>query len=417
MKVLWISNVLFPEVCIELNMPIPSVGGWMYSGAKGLLDSSPEIKLAVASLYRGDDLKLIDKSGIKYYLIPSKKDKTSETKDIEISYKKITKDFKPDIVHLHGSEYPHSLSYIKSCGTKNVVVSIQGLVSVYSKYYLGGINKKAIVRFTTLRDYFRLDTLLSQQRNMERRGEKEMELLRLVEHVIGRTSWDNSHTWALNPKRHYHFCNETLRDEFYSGSWSYEQCEKFTLFLSQGHYPIKGLHQVIKAVSLVAKKYPKIKINIAGSNFLEVSKIKRNGYANYLNYLMSKYGLRSNFQFLGVLNAKQMKEEYLKAHIFVCPSIIENSPNSVGEAQLLGTPCISTYVGGSMDMIESGSTGILYRFEEVELLAKYICDLFEDRDKVLKLSLNSRKVANVRHNKKVNANNLYEIYKSIINDI
>ena len=35
---------------------------------------------------------------------------------------------------------------------------------------------------------------------------------------------------------------------------------------------------------------------------------------------------------------------YQQAHIFICPSAIENSPNSVAEAQLIGTPVIAIFV-------------------------------------------------------------------------
>jgi glycosyltransferase involved in cell wall biosynthesis len=38
---------------------------------------------------------------------------------------------------------------------------------------------------------------------------------------------------------------------------------------------------------------------------------------------------------------KKMITEYRNAHIFICPSSIENSPNSLGEAQLIGVPVIA----------------------------------------------------------------------------
>ena len=54
------------------------------------------------------------------------------------------------------------------------------------------------------------------------------------------------------------------------------------------------------------------------------------------------------------------------------------SPNSVGEAQLIGTPCIASYTGGIMDMITDNETGFLYRYEEIALLAQRVCELFEN---------------------------------------
>lgn len=64
-----------------------------------------------------------------------------------------------------------------------------------------------------------------------------------------------------------------------------------------------------------------------------------------------------------------MKQEYLNANVFICPSSLENSPNSLGEAQILGTPCLASYVGGIPDMM-FGNEGYLYRFEEIEMLAE-----------------------------------------------
>jgi len=72
MNVLWISNVLFPEICEELQAPTPVVGGWMEVGAKGLLALNQDIQMAVAALYSGRELLCVDKFRIRYYLIPAK---------------------------------------------------------------------------------------------------------------------------------------------------------------------------------------------------------------------------------------------------------------------------------------------------------------------------------------------------------
>lgn len=49
MKVLWISNIIFPDLCNKLGIAAPVVGGWMQAGAKSLLAKDKSIKLAVAS--------------------------------------------------------------------------------------------------------------------------------------------------------------------------------------------------------------------------------------------------------------------------------------------------------------------------------------------------------------------------------
>nr|AOE12624.1 glycosyl transferase family GT4 [uncultured bacterium] len=410
MKVLWLSNVLFPEVCKVLGVKVPVVGGWMYSGAKALLKESSELQLGIISFYDGHDLKIIDKKPVTYYLVP-KKNIASYVGGVEECFVEIKKEFKPNITHIHGSEYPHSRAYINSCGIENVVLSIQGLVSIYAKYYFGGIKFIA----PTLRDLLRSDSIKQQQKNMEQRGKMEIELLQNVKYFIGRTSWDKNHIWNNNPAANYFFCNETLREVFYTKEWRFSKCQPHSVFLSQAHYPIKGLHQVIKALSIVLNHFPKTIVYVAGNNFVSVPKYKRNGFASYINNLMDEYNVRKQFIFLGVLNEEQMVEQYLRANVFVCPSVIENSPNSVGEAQLLGTPCVASYVGGTMDMIIHKQTGLLYRFEEFSMLAEHMCNLFSDRQLCEEISRNGQDIAKKRHDPKKNAQNLLKIYQTISN--
>lgn len=414
MKILWLSNVIFPEACKELNIQPPAVGGWMHASASALLESDPSIQLTVVSMYTGSALKCINKYAICYYLVPNPTGIQTYNQDLEKYFKQIQEECNPDLVHIHGSEYPHSLAFIKGCKQQNVVVSIQGLVGSYADYYLGGIPESTIKKCITIRDVIRKDSLLIQQKNMRQRGMYERELIKSVKHIIGRTSWDKAHCWEMNPDIHYHFCNETLRPSFYSSQWKYETCRTHSIFLSQAHYPIKGIQQVIKALPIILKHYPDTQVYVAGNNFIKTSFLKRNGFSDYLQKIMTHYQVKDKITFLGILNEEQMTKQYVEANVFICPSSIENSPNSVGEAQLIGTPCVASYVGGTMDMIEEGKTGLLYRFEETTILAQRVCQIFADDTLAKALSREERIVASCRHNKEFNAKQLYSIYKSIL---
>ena len=240
-------------------------------------------------------------------------------------------------------------------------------------------------------------------------------MLKMTKHIIGRTSWDRARTWAINPYAKYHFCNETLREEFYDGSlWKYDQCTKYTIFLSQAGNPLKGLHQLLKAMPLILRHYPNTKIRIAGRDITNCSTFLAfthfTGYGLYIKRLIMKLGLCGKVSFIGHLNAEQMKTEYLNCNVFVCPSSIENSPNSLGEAQILGVPCIASYVGGIPDLMK-GCEENLYRFEEVEMLAEKICNIF----KMGRFQISMSKVAADRHCQEQNAKRQIEIYQEIIN--
>lgn len=416
MRVLWISNIIFPELCDRLGMPAPVVAGWMQSGAKALLEREDALELAVVSFYQGDSLQVFCDSCIRYYLVPEKTT-NSLLYDacVEHFLKVVNDDFKPNLVHIHGTEYGHSLAQIRACGSENTVVSIQGLVHYYKDHYFGGISERELIKCRTFRDIVRRDSLFNQRNRMAKRGFLEVELLKSVSHVIGRTSWDKACVWALNPNANYHSCNETLRDGFYNKQWQYDKCSPHTIFLSQGHYPLKGLHQVIKSLPLILREYPDTEVYVSGCNFFSGLPFwRKNGYANFVQKLLVQLGVTEKVHFLGLLSEEQMIAEYMNAHVFVCPSAIENSPNSVGEAQLLGTPVVASYVGGTMDMVKDGETGFLYRYEEISLLAQRVCELFSNRELCERISVKERIVANARHSKDTNVRALVEIYKEIV---
>lgn len=406
MRVLWITNIIFPAPCEALGLSPNVFGGWMTSSLNAIRDKATDLNIAVATVYQGKELRVIEKDSVIYYLLPARKNNTKYYRSLEPLWRQVKEEFKPDVVHIHGTEYAHGLAYIRACGGHNVCVSIQGLVSVYARYYYAGIDPKEIIRNISVRDILKMDTIFQQKRKFEKRGELEKEYIKSVSHIIGRTAWDKAHIWAINPDARYHFCNETLRSTFYKHKWDYEKCDKHTIFLSQAGYPIKGLHKVLEAMPLILRHYPDAQIRIAGSSIVDKPFYRITGYGKYIRSLIRKLHLQDKVSFLGLLNEEQMCQEYLKANVFICPSSIENSPNSLGEAQIIGTPCLSAYVGGAMDMMTENEIG-LYRFEEVEMLAYKVCDIFSKTNK------DSQYSAAYRHSKDINSYRLIEIYSLI----
>ena len=55
--------------------------------------------------------------------------------------------------------------------------------------------------------------------------------------------------------------------------------------------------------------------------------------------------------------------------MFLLPSSCENSPNSLGEAMLLGMPCVASNAGGIPDMLAAGREENLKRLHD-ELINK-----------------------------------------------
>lgn len=164
---------------------------------------------------------------------------------------------------------------------------------------------------------------------------------------------------------------------------------------------------LFEALPLILRQYPDAKIYVAGVDPTAKSWYKISGYGNFLKKQIASLGIADHIVFTGMLDEKAMCERYLKSNVFVCCSSIENSPNSLGEAQLLGMPYVASFVGGVPEIVD-WNTDILYRFEEYEMLAQRICYIFAQTDEYTPYIFNMD-----RYNSVKNASDLLSIYKLI----
>ena len=409
MRVLWVTNVPLPEASILLGeLPSP-FGGWLINSSM-LISKLDNLDLTIS--FPSNKLKKINGSSIKYYTF------NNNINDIEKDFNHILNEVNPDLVHIYGTELPHTLTVIKICKKQNkkVIISIQGLVSTIAEHYLSGIPYK-IQKNYTFRDFIKRDNIIQQKNKFYQKGLLEIEAIKNVEHIIGRTSFDRLCINNINPNANYYHCNEILRSCFYDYKWSSTKIEKYSIFVSQGTYTIKGLHYMIKALPIILKKYPSTKMYVSGGNIFKFAtlknKLKITTYAKYINKLINYYNVENSIEFIGLLNEKEMCKRYLKSNVFVCPSIIENSPNSLGEAMLLGVPCVASYVGGIPDLINHNDEGYLYQHDAPYMLASYICEIFQNDNIAKKISNNARERAIRTHDQVINTNKLHEIYTSI----
>ena len=416
MKVLWITYGMFPEVSQYLsgNTNVKGSGGWLLGAANGLKRYT-EIELTIAIVSRSiKNRESFKGKYFNYELIPFGDGFDRYHHGYDSVWLDLKKSINPDIVHIHGIESTLALTYLKAVGSKNVVVSIQGIAGIISRYYYEGLSLSDILKNITLRDVLTLNPLTSYKKDFERRGIFEAETLSLAEHVIGRTSWDKVHVLAINQDLHYHFCNETLRDSFYNKTWDYKTCRKHTIFASQGTASFKGIHYLLKALPLVQRKFPDTKLIIAGSapDNSSLSSFRKTGYQKYIDKLVKKLNIRNMVEYTGPLDSDKMVEAYLSANVFVCPSTIENSSNSVAEAQILGVPLVASYAGGIPDMIPNPQCGTLIRVGEYEMLAQAIIDVFMSSENFDNTYV--RQLAATRHSPKKNAEDTLAIYQKIM---
>lgn len=417
MKILWVVNTIFPYPAKELGIKKTAFGGWL-NGLAENLKNEKEIELAIVAPYSCKSIQKFYDGVVTYYLFPSVSG-IKYNKKFDVYAKEILREFCPDIVHIHGTEYAHGLSYINNCddSTKKLV-SIQGLTTCISNVYLAGIDYKEVIKNITFRDLLKKDNIFQQRNKFKKRAVYEKQIIEKCEYVIGRTDWDKYNALTLNNNLKYFYLPETVKKEFYNNKWNIHDVERHSIYLSQGSYPIKGLHMLLKSIKIVKNKYPDVKLYVSGDNIVKndtfLRKVKLSGYGKYINTLIKKYNLESNVEFTGILDEKKVIERMLKTHIVVVPSVVENESNSLTEAHLLAMPTIAAYSGGMTERIIHKKTGFLYPYFEYSMCAGYIMEYFNNDNLAVEYGKNAYEIARVRNAPEGNVAKILDIYNQIL---
>lgn len=425
MRVLWLCNIMLPVIAKQLGKEVNNKEGWL-SGTYNRLkeanfchETGEKLELGICfPVPKEEDGLEVSTDGLKAFgFFEDTENPEKYDVGLEERLKKIIEKFKPDLVHCFGTEYPHTLAVTRAFPYPDkILVGIQGLCFKYAEVYMANLPEKIQER-ATFRDVLKQDSILSQYKKFVKRGGYEIEALENVNHVTGRTRWDRESVREVSAAN-YHFMNETLRGEFYEGDWDIKTCEEHSIFMSQGNYPIKGLHFMLEAMPVILKKFPKTRLYVAGNDVTKYKtlkeKIKISGYGKYLRELISKNNLEDKVCFLGSLNAGEMKARFLKSNLYVCPSAIENSPNSLGEAMILGVPAIAADTGGISSIFTDEQDGLLFENGNVKELTEKIVYMFSNTDKMLKFAQNAKAHAKNTHNPDENYRRLLEIYREIV---
>jgi len=118
-------------------------------------------------------------------------------------------------------------------------------------------------------------------------------------------------------------------------------------------------------------------------------------------------------EFLGWIPADKITRELTQAHVFVIPSFIENYPNSLAEAQLVGTPVIASSAGGIPSMVIDNETGLLFPPGDAATLAMQINRMFNEGALALLWSEQARRVALARHDEKTVVDSVIHAYEEM----
>ena len=418
-KILWFANS--PCGSIRRNNTQTIVGGWMIS-LEDEVKKNPDIELSVA-FFSETESEPYDFDGVRYYPMYLPKANTkigrvlSRYKSIESEDRKmlpvmldVVKDAHPDLIHIHGTEQRFGLiqDYVKDIP---IVFSIQGLIAPYSEKFYSGLPMSEVNKHEPFLHKVRGIGISRVYKSFMYRGQRECSYLKNASFVLGRTAWDNSVTRLFNVQRKYFVVNEILRQPFYVKKWDKNQFDstlQIVSIISPGVY--KGLETLLKAAKLLVT-YSNIQFvwNVIGLS-------NEDEYVSLCQEYTKIKACDVNVCYKGLQEAEKLSDMLVMSDLYCHVSHIENSPNSVCEAMLLGMPVIATFAGGTNSLIVDKKEGVLVQDGDPYSIAGTIVNLVNDFEYCKNMGVEARKIALKRHNPMNVAKELLDSYHKILLD-
>lgn len=405
MRVLWFA--VTPSLYDE-----KSFGGWIASLERIVRKYGSDIELGIA-FEHADRCFKAEKNGVTYYPInkfKSRWDKLRLMLDYNYDWEmlrpcmqKVIDDFNPDIIQCFGTEWPFGL--ISECTEVPVVIHMQGFSTIYSMSGRMAYRTYDIYKF---HHYNPLSIVHFWYRSTKtpKSFERESRIMKVNRHFMGRTEWDKNLVRYYSPAAHYYHCEEALRKEITEASyqWRYQKREKMRIVTISSASTLKGNGIILQTAKLMTELGFNFEWRVAGSK-------------ESFKLFESIYGLKHedwNIHLLGTLDADTVAKELSEADVYVHTAIIDNSPNSLCEAQYIGCPVVSSFVGGIPQLVENGKTGIFYPYNEPHTLAFRLIGLFQDEQILTSLSRNEIEVSHQRHDEMLIYQQLMNVYKEIL---
>ncbi len=289
-----------------------------------------------------------------------------------------------DLLHLHGSEL--QLPAMTAGLPQPQLLSVQGLVSQYPPFV------------PSWRSWLKVLWTLA--------GYYERRYLPAVHQFVCRTHWDQALVRQLSPGCVVHHNWEVIRPEFFRPPAlpALEGGRPRLVFVG-GTQVMKGFAEVLAALNLIRQQID-VQLVIAGP--APPAAVRR---------AVLQAGLRhigpADVVCRGMLAAPELAQLFGEAVCLLHPSYVDNSPNSVCEAQVAGLPVVVSDVGGVRSLVEDEVTGLLCTLAPASIAAQALRLLREPALRQ-RLAAQAAAVARPRHDPAVIVAHTLAIYREVL---
>ena len=415
MKILMTSNTMPASVAAKINKNASASGGWVEAMAQRL-SSVPNMNIFIA--FKND-------------LSESVHETVNEIECISIDYQKgnldkqadeIIEKINPDIIHIEGTEFPHSLAMLLSGNRHNIktIVSWQTVLNGLLQYEMGQLPVADMMfSFNPAEVYLAWLIFLRKQVLCKNRMKTEQQIIENASYLLGRTSWDRAYSHKMNPNAKYFSCSRVLKPVFYNTQWSIDNVKRHSIYFGSAYTVSKGFHFMLYAMPELVRDYPDVMLYVTGDNpYNENDKrpFYRKSNALLIKRIIKQLKIEDHVVFTGPLPGNEIADMMSKIHVYAMSSVIENSPNSFAEAMMIGMPCVISYQGGVPDMAVDDKEALFFRNDDPALLAWKIKQIFDSDELALSLSKAARIRAQKNHDPENNTAKLIDIYNQMLED-
>ena len=391
MKVLWFSNGILSKETSTGS------GSWLHA-MRDLISS--EVSLVNITECRTDvsAIECHNGNGIKEYLLPQWKLHNGVPSDENIQkINSILIEEQPDLIHIWGIEKYWALLFGRNLiPFDKVLLEMQGVAASVMDVYYGGLTPKECKKIKRIKSFLfpkqRLTALYSEA---VENAKREVEIVSNFKSIATQSDWTREQLSSIcEENTKYFYSLRPIRSEFYkSAKWEDPINEHPVIYSSFSYYaPFKGTHILLKALSLLKRKYPGIVLNIAGPSFYGLPFYKGMDYGKYLSRLIDQLSLKDNIHFCGSLNASQITKEILHADVVINPSFVESYSAAAAEALYLGAPTVLAYAGAMVNFSNDCPVALYYNPMDYRSLASNTEELLVNSRKRDEFSSNAIKV-------------------------
>ena len=174
----------------------------------------------------------------------------------------------------------------------------------------------------------------------------------------------------------------------------------------------KGVEYLIRAIPYIRREID-VRLKIIGGGPL----------LNNLKELAKQLKVDDIVEFSGIVSNEEKDKAYRECDLFILPACFDKKGDTEGlgvvllEALSYGKPVIASSVGGIVDIVKNGKTGILVKEKEPKEIARAVLKLLSDKNLYLKIAENGYNFVKENFSIEKIAEQTYETYKNLLDAI